>query len=71
LRTSSSVAVSNSSGILWPKALWSRVPLYQTPDDRVLKQAERKIGQLTMENEVLRAAAEQRGLQIPSAKRPR
>jgi transposase-like protein len=30
----------------------------RTPDDRALKQAERKIGQLTMENEVLRAAAE-------------
>jgi transposase len=41
------------------------------PDDRALKQAERKIGQLTMENEVLRAAAEKRGLQIPPAKRPR
>src|SRR5215216_7943504 len=43
----------------------------QPPDDRALKQAERKIGQLTMENEVLRAAAEKRGLQIPPAKRPR
>ena len=43
----------------------------QTPDDRALKQAERKIGQLTLENEVLRAAAEKRGLQIPPAKRPR
>jgi transposase-like protein len=43
----------------------------QTPDDRALKQAERKIGQLTMENEVLRAAAEKRGLAIPPAKRPR
>jgi transposase-like protein len=30
----------------------------RSPDDRALKQAERKIGQLTMENEVLRAAAE-------------
>jgi transposase-like protein len=40
-------------------------------DDRALKQAERKVGQLTMENEILRAAAEQRGLQIPPAKRPR
>ena len=43
----------------------------RTLDDRALKQAERKIGQLTMENEVLRAAAEKRGLQIPPAKRPR
>jgi transposase-like protein len=32
----------------------------RSPDDRALKQAERKIGQLTMENEVLRAAAEKR-----------
>jgi transposase len=43
----------------------------RSPDDRALKQAERKIGQLTMPNEVLRAAAEKRGLQIPPAKRPR
>jgi transposase-like protein len=43
----------------------------RSPDDRALKQAERKIGQLTMENEVLRSAAEKRGLQIPPAKRPR
>ena len=43
----------------------------RSPDDRALKQAERKVGQLTLENEVLRAAAEQRGLQIPPAKRPR
>jgi transposase len=41
------------------------------PDDRALRQAERKVGQLTMENEILRAAAEKRGLQIPPAKRPR
>src|SRR5918912_341357 len=41
------------------------------PDDRALKQTERKIGQLTMENEVLRAAAEKRGLHFPPAKRPR
>jgi transposase len=33
----------------------------RSPDDRALKQAERKIGQLTMENEVLRAAAEKGG----------
>jgi hypothetical protein len=32
----------------------------RAPDDRALKQAERKIGQLTMENEILRAAAEKR-----------
>jgi transposase len=40
-------------------------------DDRALKQAERKVGQLTIQNEVLRAAAEKRGLQVPPAKRPR
>jgi transposase len=39
-------------------------------DDRALK-AERMIGQLTMENEILRAAAEKRGLSMPPAKRPR
>src|SRR5215211_2018703 len=33
----------------------------RAPDDRALKQAERKIGQLTMENEILRAAAEKKG----------
>ena len=43
----------------------------RSPDDRALRQAERKIGQLTMENEILRAAAEKRGVQIPPAKRPR
>jgi transposase len=43
----------------------------RSPEDRALKQAERKIGQLTMENEILRAAAETRGLSIPPAKRPR
>jgi transposase-like protein len=30
-------------------------------DDRALRQAERKVGQLTMENEILRAAAEKKG----------
>ena len=43
----------------------------RSPDDRALRQAERKIGQLTMENEILRAAAEKRGLSMPPAKRPR
>jgi transposase-like protein len=32
----------------------------RSPDDRALRQAERKVGQLTMENEVLGAAAEKR-----------
>jgi transposase-like protein len=43
----------------------------RSPDDRALRQAERKVGQLTMENEILRVAAEKRGVQIPPAKRPR
>jgi transposase-like protein len=43
----------------------------RSPEDRQLREAERKIGQLTMENEILQAAAEKRGLQIPPAKRPR
>jgi transposase-like protein len=30
----------------------------RSPEDRQLRDAERKIGQLTMENEILRAAAE-------------
>src|SRR5215218_6564418 len=38
-------------------------------DDRALRQAERKVGQLTMENEILRAAAEKRGVQSPPASR--
>jgi transposase len=32
----------------------------RSPEDRQLRDAERKIGQLTMENEILRAAAEKR-----------
>ena len=43
----------------------------RSPEDRQLRDAERKVGQLTMENEILRAAAEKRGLSIPPAKRPR
>jgi transposase-like protein len=39
--------------------------------DRRLRQAERKVGELTLENEILRAAAEKWGLQIPPEKRPR
>ena len=38
------------------------------PEDRRLKEAERKIGELTMETEVLRAVARKRGLQIPPRK---
>lgn len=39
--------------------------------ERRLKHAERKVGELTLENEILRAAAEKRGLKIPPRKRPR
>jgi transposase-like protein len=38
---------------------------------RRLREAERKVGELTMENDILRAAARKRGLQIPPPKRPR
>lgn len=41
-----------------------------SPEDRRLKEAERKIGELTMDNDILRAAARKRGLQIPP-RRPR
>lgn len=41
------------------------------PDDRALRQAERKIGELTMDNEILRAIARKRGPSIPPQKRPR
>ena len=41
----------------------------RSPDDRALRQAERKIGQLTMENEILRAAAEKRRLCVSSGRR--
>jgi len=40
-------------------------------DERRRRAAERKVGELTMENEILRAAARKRGLQIPPQKRPR
>lgn len=40
-------------------------------EERRRRQAERKIGELTMEVEILRAAARKRGLQIPPQKRPR
>ncbi|MDP2858163.1 MAG: hypothetical protein Q8P50_09335 [Bacillota bacterium] len=38
------------------------------PEDRRLKEAERRIGELTLEDEVLRAVARKRGLQIPPRK---
>src|SRR6266487_6631153 len=37
-----------------------------TPEDRRLKEAERKIGQLTMENEILKAIARKRGAPDPA-----
>jgi hypothetical protein len=43
----------------------------RTESDRRLADAERKIGELTAENEILRRAAEKRGLKIPPPKRPR
>lgn len=42
-----------------------------TEDDRRLREAERKIGELTIENDIWRAVARKRGLQIPPQKRPR
>lgn len=43
----------------------------RSDEDRRLAEAERKIGELTMDNEILRRIAEKRGLQMPPAKRPR
>jgi hypothetical protein len=42
-----------------------------TDDDRALRDAERKIGELTMEVDIWRRAAEKRGAAMPPAKRPR
>jgi transposase len=42
-----------------------------TEDDRRLRDAERKIGELTLENESWKKVAEKRGLQMPPQKRPR
>lgn len=41
------------------------------PEDRRLRELERKVGELTLDNDILRAAARKRGLQIPPRKRPR
>jgi transposase len=51
------------------QALRGRRPLSE--DDRALREAERKIGELTMEVEVWRRAAEKRGAAMPPPKRPR
>src|SRR5271163_3190487 len=42
-----------------------------TEDDRRLAEAERKIGELTLENEIWKKVAEKRGAQMPPQKRPR
>jgi transposase len=42
-----------------------------TEEDRRLRDAERKIGELTLENEVWKKVAEKRGLQMTPQKRPR
>ena len=41
------------------------------PEDRRLRDAERKIGDLTLENGVWKKAAEKRGLQRPLQRRPK
>lgn len=51
------------------EALKSRRPAVE--ENRRLRDAERKIGELTMEFEIWRAAARKRGVQIPPQKRPR
>src|SRR5271165_4186939 len=40
-------------------------------EDRRLREAERKIGELTMENEIWKAVARKRGLSMPPQKRPK
>jgi len=42
-----------------------------TEDDRRLREAERKIGELTLENEIWKKVAEKRGAQMPPQKRPK
>src|ERR1700689_409028 len=42
-----------------------------TEEDRRLRDAERKIGELTLENEIWKKVAGKRGLQMPPQKRPR
>ena len=51
------------------EALKGRRPVSE--EDRQLREAERKIGELTMEVEVWRRAAEKRGAAMPPAKRAR
>ena len=47
----------------WPAARGTKAKPLQ-PDDRRLRDGERKIGELTMDNEILRATARTGGLQI-------
>jgi hypothetical protein len=53
------------------EAMKARPAAGSAEESRRLREAERKIGQLTMEVEILEAAARKRGLQIPPPKRPR
>lgn len=41
------------------------------PEERRVRELERKVGELTLDNDILRAAAQKRGLKIPPRKRPR
>jgi hypothetical protein len=42
-----------------------------TEEHRRLRDAERKIGELTLENEIWKMVAQKRGAQMPPQKRPR
>ena len=52
-------------------AMKARASAGSGEESRRLREAERRIGQLSMENDILRAAARKRGLQIPPPRRPR
>ncbi len=51
------------------EALKGRPP--SSPDDRRIREAERKIGELTLQNEIWKKVAEKRGVSIPPQKRPK
>ncbi len=53
------------------EALKTRASAGSSEESRRLPEAERKIGQLTIEKGILRAAARKRGLGMPPPKRPR
>ena len=40
-------------------------------EDRRLREAERKVGELTLENEIWKSVARKRGLSMPPARRPK